>query len=131
MLKVKTSFLLILFTLAAMCAWSLVNEYSFVSTIGTFTEISGGTVLGTTANDNESFNAIPLGFTFTYNDVDHTEISVQTNGFLALGSEVASTYQPISYATGTNNVAAAIGRDIMSRDNGELMYLLSGSAPNR
>jgi len=99
-----------------------VSEYAFSSVLGTYTEITGGTVLGTTANDQESFNAIPLGFTFTYNGVEYNQISVQTNAFIAFGPEVALSNLPISAATGTNNVVAALARDIKSRDNGELSY---------
>jgi hypothetical protein len=109
----------------------VVSEYSFSQTVGTYTEISGGTVLGTTANDNESFNAIPLGFTFTYDGTAYTTVSIQTNGFIAFGNEVLTSTVPISSPTGTNNIVAAICRDIKSRDNGELMYLLSGTEPNR
>lgn len=131
MRKINFWLLLPLFVLTAFSIGATVSEYSFASTLGSFTEISGGTVLGTAANDNESFNAIPLGFTFTYNGVDYTEVSIQTNGFLALGPTVATSNTAISGATGTNNIVAALNRDIKSRDNGELMYLLSGTAPDR
>jgi len=100
----KTYFLLLLISMMALSAWATVSEYSFASTLGTFTEISGGTVLGTATNDNESFNAIPLGFTFTYNSVAYTDVSVQTNGFLAMGLEALTSNQAISSATGTNNL---------------------------
>jgi len=129
----KTTFIFILILVLGFVqgVWATVSEYSFSSIQNVFTEISGGTVLGTAANDNESFNAIPLGFTFTYNGADYTEISVQTNGFLAMGATVATSNTAISAATGTNNIVAALNRDIKSRDTGELMYLLSGTAPNR
>jgi hypothetical protein len=124
-------FFLLLFSIVSFGAWASVSEYSFASTPGAFTEISGGTILGTAANDNESFNAIPLGFTFTYNGVDYTDTSIQTNGFLAMGLTVLTTNQAISTATSSNNVVAALNRDIKSRDTGELMYLMSGTAPDR
>jgi hypothetical protein len=123
--------LLALFVLGVTTLSALVSDYSFTSTSGTYTEITGGTVLGTAANDNESFDAIPLGFSFIYDDVSYAVISVQSNGFLALGSSVLVSNLAISSATGTNNVVAALNRDLRSRDNGELMYLLSGDAPNR
>jgi len=131
MKKIKNYFFLMLFSMVALSAWATVSEYSFTSSLGTFTELSGGSVLGTAANDNECFNAIPLGFTFTYNDSAYTDVSIASNGFLAMGLTVVTSNQPISLATSTNNVVAAIGRDIKSRDTGELMYLLSGTAPNR
>jgi len=126
----KLVFLLI-FSVMAIGASALVSEYAFTSSLGTYAEITGGTVLGTTANDDESFNAIPLGFTFTYDGVAYTEISVQTNGFIAFGSSVLTSNLAISSVDGTNNVAAALNRDLLSRDDGELSYLLTGTAPNR
>lgn len=123
--------LLLIFVMASLGAWAEVNEYTFTSALGTYTEITGGTVLGSSANDNESFDAIPLGFTFTFNEVEHTVISVQTNGFLAFGPTVATSNTAISAATGTNNIVAVLNRDIRSRDDGSLTYLLSGTAPNR
>ncbi len=129
--KLKQLLLLMVFSVLALSAWALVSEYSFSQTSGTYTEITGGTVLGTNANDDECFNAIPLGFTFTYNGVDYNEVSVQTNAFIAFGSTVTNSTLAISSSTATNNIVAALNRDIKSRDNGELSYLLSGTAPNR
>ncbi len=123
--------LLLVLSALAITAWSSVSEYSFTSSQGTFSEISGGTVHGTAANDNECFLAIPLGFSFTYNGVAYTTISIATNGFIAMGDNVVTSNVAISSATGTNNVVAALNRDIKSRDTGSLMSLSSGTAPNR
>ncbi|MCB5247076.1 MAG: choice-of-anchor J domain-containing protein, partial [Candidatus Cloacimonetes bacterium] len=123
--------LLLIFSVVAFGAWATVSEYTFASSIGTYTEITGGTVLGTNLNDDESFNAIDLGFTFNYNGTDYTQVSIQTDAFLAFGPEVTNSTLAISSSTGTNNVIAAFNRDLKSRDNGELMYMLGGSAPNR
>ncbi len=129
--QVQKLLLLLVFTALALSVGAIVSEYSFTSTLGTYTEISGGTVHGTIANDNENFNAIPLGFNFTYNGVVYDQVSIQTNGFLAMGPIVTNSTTPISSATGTNNVVAALGRDIKSTATGELMSLTSGTAPNR
>lgn len=123
--------LMLVFSVAALSAWALVSEYSFASSTGTYTEITGGTVLGSAINDDESFNAIPLGFTFTYNGVAHTEISIQTDAFVAFGPTVVNSTLAISSTTGTNNVAAALNRDLVSRADGELSYMLTGTEPNR
>mgnify|MGYP000920145366 CR=1 FL=1 len=93
--------LLLIFSVTAMAAFSVVSEYSFASALGTFTEISGGTIHGTSANDNECFLAIPLGFTFTYNGVDYSTISIASNGFIAMGDTVATSTVPISSGTST------------------------------
>ncbi len=123
--------LLLIFSVTAMAAFSVVSEYSFASALGTFTEISGGTIHGTSANDNECFLAIPLGFTFTYNGVDYSTISIASNGFIAMGDTVATSTVPISSGTSTNNVIAILARDIKSRADGTLMSLISGTEPNR
>ena len=129
--QVQKLLLLLIFTALALSIGAIVSEYSFTSSLGTYTEISGGTVHGTIANDNENFNAIPLGFNFTYNGVVYASVSIQTNGFLAMGPVVTNSTTPISSATGTNNVVAALGRDIKSTETGQLMSLTSGAAPNR
>lgn len=108
-----------------------VSEYSFSSSPGIFTEVSGGTIHGDATNDNNNFLAIPLGFAFKYNNVDYTEVSIQANGFIAMGPSVVTSNIAISSSAGTNNIVAALNRDIKSRDNGVLMSLTSGSAPNR
>ena len=107
------------------------NKYTFSSYLGTYSEITGGTILGSNANDNECFNEIPLGFTFNYDGTEYDQISVQTNGFIAFGSSVLNTYTPLSFSSGVNNVVSAFSRDIKSRTNGSLSYSLSGSTPNR
>ncbi len=122
---------LLAFLLMAVCAQALVSEYTFSSNLGTYTEITGGTVLGDNTNDDESFNAIPLGFTFSFNGAEYSEISVQTDAFLAFGSSVLNSTLAISSPTGTNNIASALNRDLMSRPDGELSYLLTGTTPNR
>lgn len=129
--QIQKLLLLLVFSALAITAWGAVSEYSFTSSQGTFSEISGGTVHGTAANDNECFLAIPLGFTFTYNGVAYNTISIATNGFIAMGDNVVTSNVAISSATGTNNVVAALNRDIKSRDTGSLMSLSSGTAPNR
>ena len=107
------------------------TQYAFSLSSGTYTEILGGTVHGTASNDDDSFNAIPLGFTFHFNGVDYTEISIQSNGFVAMGANVSYSYYPLSTGT-NNNVIAALGRDIEGNDTtSELMSLLEGSAPDR
>ncbi len=123
--------LLLIFLVAALGAWADLSDYSFTQSTVAYSEITGGTILGTNQNNQESFDAIPLGFNFTFNEVEYTQISVQTDGYIAFGSTVAQNNNAISAATGTNNLAVAFNRDLKSKDDGSLSYLLSGTAPNR
>ena len=108
-----------------------VANYTFSQHVGTYTEISGGTVHGTEANVNESFNAIDLGFTFNYNATNYTQISIQTNGFIAMGTSVSSNSYPVSSSSGTDNVIVPFGRSILAQTGSELMSKMEGTAPNR
>jgi len=108
-----------------------VSDYVFSSSSGIFAEICGGTTHGSNLNDNDNFPAIPLGFSFTYNGISYSDVSIQTNGFIAMGSTVVSSNVAISSVTGTNNIIAALNRDLKSRDTGSLISLTSGTAPNR
>lgn len=123
------------FTLCLLCLFGILNaavaEYSFSSSLASFSEITDGTVLGSNLNDNECFLSLPLGFTFAYNGNSYTTISVATNGFLAMGDDVITSNIALSSETATNNVVAAMNRDIKSRDNGSLMTKTIGTAPNR
>ena len=107
------------------------TDYGWSQSTGTYTEITGGTVHGTASNDDQSFNAVNLGFTFTYNGTAYTQISIQNNGFLAMGATVTSSYTPLSSGS-TNNVAAIFGRDLQGNGTtSELMSKLEGTSPNQ
>ena len=107
-----------------------VSTYVFTQQVGTYTAITGGTVLGTTANDDNNFNAQNIGFTFTYNGTAYTQLSVNTNGFIVMGATAVSSYSSLSSGT-SNNVIAALGRDLQGQTGSELRIETTGSAPNR
>jgi len=124
---------MLIFSAFVIGSWAVVSDYTFTSSTGTYTEISGGTVLltGVPAQSNPSFNAIPLGFTFEFDGNDYTTVSIAENGFLAMGDEVSTSNLAISSSSGTNNAVVALNRNLIPRADGEIMYLLSGTAPNR
>ncbi len=122
--------IIVVLLLGASISFCSVTDYTFSSSIATYNQLTGGTVHGTSANDNEVFNAVPIGFDFTFNTVTYTEISLAANGFIAMGPTVASSNTAISTGT-SNNVIVPLNRDIKSRDNGSLTTHLTGTAPNR
>jgi len=108
-----------------------VATYSFSQSLGTFTAITGGTVLGTGSFDDNNYNANPIGFTFTFNGTGYTTFSVNANGFLCMGSTVFSSYTPLSSGS-SNNVVSILARDLQGLSaNGELRYEVLGSSPTR
>jgi len=134
--------------LSASSADAQVSSYSFAQSTGTYTPITGGTVLATaTANtiagslDSyvDSVSSIP--FTFTFNNVGYNKCYVSSNGFITFGtvrpSEFTSTGLSTT-ATGTNGVVAAFSRDLNSVFNlgtpaatGQMRFEVIGAAPNR
>lgn len=145
----KTLLLLLLTIICVPLLHSQSSSYNFGSTSGTFTAITGGTVLGTTANDEQVFNnnttgetgpqtdiGFPIGFDFNYNGAVYDRFAVSTNGWIKLGSgtfTIGSTSSPISNSgtTGFENIFSALGRDLQGQTGSELSYLLTGTSPNR
>ncbi|MFN5911918.1 MAG: hypothetical protein ACK45H_11320, partial [Bacteroidota bacterium] len=78
-----------------------VSGYSFNQTAGTYTPITGGTVLHSGAADDALSPSTAIGFTFNYNGAAYTTIKVNTNGWASFGTTVSTgTYTPLS-TTGT------------------------------
>ena len=65
-----------------------VTLYSFSQVMGTYTPITGGTVLASGAGfwDDDTFGPVPIGFTFTYNGTNYTDIGIAANGYLKFGA---------------------------------------------
>ena len=127
----KITLLVALILATVTSSFAQVSGYVFSQTSGTYTEITGGTVLGTATNDDSSFDALNIGFNFTYNNAPFSQISVNANGFMSLGGAVLSSYFALSTGT-SNNVIAPLSGDLQGNTtSGELSYLLSGTAPNQ
>src|SRR6185503_7496288 len=137
-----------------------VSTYGFIQSNGTYTEISGGTVLGNTASDDQYFvnpadplgtagattgPGFPIGFNFTYNGIVFDRFAVNNNGWISLGQSAltpsislatTSAYTPLS-STAVNTPAilrnriAGMGRDLQAQAGAELRFETIGSAPNR
>lgn len=108
-----------------------VANYTFSQVAGTYTPITGGTILGVPGNDDTGFGPVAIGFDFTYNGVVYNQVGINSNGFLALGVLPANSYASISTGT-TNNVIAGFNYDTQGdATTGDLQYIVLGSAPNR
>ncbi len=109
-----------------------VSNYVFSqNTEGTYTEISGGTIHGDEENNDESFNDVNLGFTFNFNETDFTQVSIQTNGYIAMGATVTNYEYPFTQSSGSNNIIAACAGRLRAQTGSELMSIVEGTVPNR
>jgi len=136
-----------------------VSDMIFSYQMGTYNEISGGTVLGDASTDDQRFVdptiplggttntgiGLPIGFTFHFNGYDFDRFAINANGWISLGTSSltpsvdinsTSSYTPIS-STATNTPSylrsriAALGRNLGGQTGSELSYLTIGTAPNR
>ncbi len=151
----KKFFVFLVLTIVFVCSNSKaqVSGYLFSSSTGSYTPTSGGTVLGTINNDDESFNnslvgvpsaavsgtGFPIGFSFSYNNITYDKFAVNTNGWLVVGTgtfTIAATtgnYTPLSSGGPVGFVSAIAGfaQDLQGQTGSELSYSTTGSAPNR
>jgi hypothetical protein len=155
----KITLALALFFLVQIGFSQTLDQYTFAQSNGSYTAISGGTVVGNTATDDERFVdpsvslggaaatgvGLPIGFNFVFNGFTYDRFAINANGWIALGSssltpavDVTSTssYNPLStVSTAIQNVnvarIAAFARDLQAQAGSELRYQVLGTAPNR
>ena len=104
-----------LFLLAANAIGQTVSSYTFTSSAGTYTEITGGTLLGSTTTDDQRFVdpavptgssstltgvGFPIGFNFTFGGVVFDRLAINANGWISLGQ---SALTPAVNISSTNN----------------------------
>src|SRR5436853_1685654 len=121
--------------LATMNTGAQVSNYAFSQVLGTYTPITGGTVLASGPNfwDDDVFGSIPIGFPFTYNSTVYTDVMVAANGYVKLGTTFPNCcwYNGISI----QNEPEAIhpfSEDLLGNSaTCELSYLTTGTPGNQ
>ncbi len=125
------------------------STYGFTQTAGTFTPITGGTVLGTSTNDDQVFvgstigsssgtsgTGFPIGFPFTYNGEVYNNFGVNSNGWIRLDSGtfiMDNSYTPFNgFGSNYRQVISALSNDLQGKAGiGELSYIVEGTSPNQ
>ena len=138
-----------------------VSAYPFTQTSGTYTAISGGTLLGATDDDEEKYVnpavplggststgvGFPIGFNFTYNGIVFDRLAINCNGWISLGqSSLSPTSVDISSSSGYNqplsltstatptllrNRIGALAMDLEGQTGSSLRIETIGATPNR
>ncbi len=140
----KTKFMLtLLLAVLAGSAFAQVSGYVFGYTAGTYSELTGGTVLatatvggtGTNSLDEGFYTGTPIPFPFHFNGLPYTETAVSCNGYIIMGGAIAMGYTPVSSTYVADGSISALGRDLQGNTDagnlGEVRYQTLGNAPNR
>jgi len=92
---------------------SQVSLYTFSEGSGTYTPITGGTVVrsGTALDTGEATVTLPTPFTFNGGSI--TSVDVRDDGYLSLGTSSIISAQPISSTTAASGIIAALACDLM------------------
>ncbi len=101
---------------------------------GTFAPLdisSGATAVN--LGDDAGTPAIPLGFTFTFFQVDYTNVYITSNGYLAFDATDLTDFSndPMPSATLPDNIIAAVWDDYLPDGSETIRYKIEGTAPNR
>ena len=131
------------FLFYATSIYSQVSNYTFQQLSGTYSEITGGTLLGTASANNYSAGAlynliytINPPFAFNFNGFTYSTIYVHSTGYITFGTPpTAANYVPIS----TNQPYAGVVSAWESRNGffniggrtSQLRWETLGTAPNR
>ena len=118
---------LLVLVLSSAGAWAQpAATYTFAQSSGTYVAATGGTVLGTTANDDTNFSG-SIGFTFAYLGTNYTSLSVSPNGLVRF----SGTYTGYTGIASSTLVIAALNRDLQGQTGSVLSIQTIGTAPNR
>jgi hypothetical protein len=126
----KVSLLIVMIITVCLSFAAIDDFYSFNATTGTYTPITG-TALPTVSADDALSDAIPLGFSFPYGDNVYTDVKVSSNGWVGIGTAQTGSNLSNSLISTTINPVIAPLWDDLSMSDGNVQYLMSGTAPNR
>ena len=127
----KKMLMLIPFLLSICFMFAQVNEYTFVQSNQTYTEITGGTVV-ITGNVDDTQYAVAPPFAFTFNSTAVTAMAMSSNGYISFNAGTTSFgYTAISSTAIGTGAAAPMSRDLRGRPDGEMRWEVLGTAPNR
>ncbi len=115
------------------------TDYGLVAAGGTYTQLSGGTTLGSLAANDVISGNLAIGFTFVLDGASYTQARASSNGWLSLGTGATGSV-PANGLTNTSPgrpFVAPLWDDLSGAGGflgigaGTAVYQTTGSAPNR
>ena len=128
--KLLTIFILSICLFSIESKAQVASLYTFSTSAGTYTTITGGTQLYVTTFDDGVSSAVTIP-SFNFNGTAYTSIRISTNGFITFGTTAPNTtdYTPISGSTGYSGAVSAFAYDLNNAATGtpEIRYQTVGS----
>lgn len=114
-------------------SYSQVSGYSFLESTETYVPVTGTS--STATGDDGSQNGIAIGFTFKFDGVDYTHLSINTNGWIKLGNATTTigtgSFTNLLSNTATHRPLLAPFWDDNNKNTGNIQYALTGVSPNQ
>jgi hypothetical protein len=139
--KQQTKFLLKPFLLSIVFAFLLTKQisaqapgYTFASSAGTYTAITGGTQHSSGSGMDDATFSVTLPFSFNFNGTNFTQVYLSENGYVSFGATDpgTSTRSAISSTNTGFALAAAFSGDLQGvGTTSELRSEVTGTSPNR
>ena len=107
------------------------GSYSFSESTEVYTPVVGTN--STAAGDDGIQNLVPIGFTFTFDNVAYTDFGISTNGWIKMGIVAigGSSWTNLLSNTAIHRPIIAPLWDDNHRNTGSIQYSLSGTTPNQ
>ena len=127
--------IILLFSIGIKQVNAQLSCYGLTQSTGTYSPISGGTVLSAAGviNDDNTYTGVPIGFNFSYLGNTYTTLGVTANGYMQFGGTISNG----SLYNGTSMPTILNGIHILSEDlygtssTCEISYTTTGSTGNR
>jgi hypothetical protein len=160
MKKFTLVFVLLCMTMVFKTVDAQLSEYTFGQAINSYTEITGGFLLGNESTDDELFvdpnspnggfmqtgPGFPIGFDFTFDDIVFDRLGIDANGWIGLGQSALSPSVHIVMSPGSwrplptiQNIVpphlvsriAGFADDLIAQQGASIRLETIGEAPNR
>jgi hypothetical protein len=132
----------------------LLANYGFLQTNETYSEITGGLLLGNESVDDQYYvdpatptggatvtgPGLDIGFPFVYNEATYDRFGVSTNGWISLGQSTLATpvdlttgdyLSPLATVSTLRPLISGLGFDLLGHTGGTIRTETIGTAPNR
>jgi len=127
-----TKLLMLVMLFASNGIFAQVSNYSFAQSSATYTPLATSTPLFGGVGWDDNVGSVSIPFTFRFNNIAYSGVSVNSNGYVTFGATVSSgtNFLPISSTATYAGAISAFARDLTD-NNSTIVTGVEGTTPNR